>query len=90
MSGSTDYTAADIARIEGVGERTVRRWCEEGRLVYRRTLGGHIRISRGALEEARAKVQADVEAEREARRLRAEKRKTEKRWRRARGDKTDR
>lgn len=49
----TDMTVADVARVCGVTERTVRRWLREGRLPAHR-VGGRVRISDHAVRELAA------------------------------------
>lgn len=43
-------TVSALARSLGVAARTVREWCEQGKLVATRTLGGHWRIPRDEAE----------------------------------------
>lgn len=40
----------ETARLLGVGATTLRRWADEGKLVHRRTAGGHRRFSRSSVE----------------------------------------
>ncbi len=58
-------TPAEAARLFGVHARTLKRWCDAGRLVTRRTVGGHRRVTvdsvRAALLEGGA-TDADVDA----------------------------
>ncbi len=49
----TDMTVADVARVCGVTERTVRRWLREGRLPALR-VGGRVRIPGHAVRELAA------------------------------------
>jgi excisionase family DNA binding protein len=49
----TDMTVADVARVCGVTERTVRRWLREGRLPAIR-VGGRVRVSDRAVRELAA------------------------------------
>ena len=49
----TDMTVAEVARVCGVTERTVRRWLREGRLPARR-VGGRVRIATEAVRELAA------------------------------------
>ncbi len=58
----TDMTVADVARVCGVTERTVRRWLREGRLPANR-VGGRVRISEGAVRELAAPYGATPVAE---------------------------
>lgn len=44
---ATDYRPGQVAELLGVSVDTVRRWCDEGRLVTVRSAGGH-RVIRGA------------------------------------------
>lgn len=50
-----DLTVKELAAIERVDERTVRRWIAKGAVEVRRTPGGGIRIV-----ERRSEVRADV------------------------------
>ncbi len=49
----TDMTVAEVARVCGVTERTVRRWLREGRLPALR-VGGRVRIPEHAVRELAA------------------------------------
>ena len=40
----TYLTVGEAARMLGVSPKTVSRWAKEGKLPYRRTLGGHRRF----------------------------------------------
>jgi excisionase family DNA binding protein len=40
-----------VARLLGVSPNTVSRWAREGRIECRRTLGGHRRFDRAAIED---------------------------------------
>lgn len=52
-------TVADVARIFGVTAATVRRWDDDGVLHSTRTLGGHRRFSRTAVEERQKALRDD-------------------------------
>lgn len=41
---SPDLAVGDAAYVLGVSPKTVTRWCNEGKIVFYRTLGGHRRI----------------------------------------------
>jgi MerR family transcriptional regulator, light-induced transcriptional regulator len=43
-SGKTTYSPRSIARALGVGESTIKRWCDLGLLSFERTIGGHRRL----------------------------------------------
>lgn len=45
-------TLSAAARVLEVSPATIRRWCDEGRLSVRRTLGGHRRVKRTDVEAA--------------------------------------
>lgn len=47
-------TLSAAARQLEVSPATIRRWCDEGRLSVRRTLGGHRRVLRSDVERAAA------------------------------------
>ena len=55
-------TVADVARIFGVTEATVRRWGDNGVLPSSRTLGGHRRFSRNAVEAKRRETSGDADS----------------------------
>lgn len=42
--GKNTYSPRNVARALGVGESTVKRWCDLGFLAYERTAGGHRRL----------------------------------------------
>ncbi|HVN52499.1 MAG TPA: helix-turn-helix transcriptional regulator [Acidimicrobiales bacterium] len=45
----TTYRPGQVAELLGVSVDTVRRWCDEGRLVTKRSAGGHRAIDGAAL-----------------------------------------
>ena len=46
-----DYTSGDVARMFSVTVTTVIHWGEEGKLLYRKTLGGNRRYNREYIDE---------------------------------------
>lgn len=42
--GKNTYSPRNVARALGVGESTIKRWCDLGLLGYERTVGGHRRL----------------------------------------------
>jgi excisionase family DNA binding protein len=49
---------SEVARLLGVSANTVARWAREGRIPCQRTLGGHRRFSRNAIEDLLRRMQA--------------------------------
>ena len=49
MAEVTTYRPGQVAELLGVSADTVRRWCDEGRLVTKRSAGGHRTIDGAAL-----------------------------------------
>jgi excisionase family DNA binding protein len=45
---------AEVAELLGVHPKTVSRWAKEGKLAFRRTLGGHRRYPEPAIRELAA------------------------------------
>ena len=53
-SGGISLTSSKVADLLGVHSSTVKRWCEEGSLISKKTEGGHRRIQLGdALDTAK-------------------------------------
>ena len=48
---STLMTPSEVAAIFGVNPKTITKWSNEGRLTCVRTLGGHRRFERGAVND---------------------------------------
>jgi excisionase family DNA binding protein len=46
--------ASDVAELLGVSPKTIARWATEGKLPFRRTLGGHRRYPEPAIRELAA------------------------------------
>jgi excisionase family DNA binding protein len=53
---------ADVAELLGVSPKTVARWAKDGRLPFRRTLGGHRRYPEAAIRELAAGLAQEVTA----------------------------
>jgi excisionase family DNA binding protein len=51
-----------VADLLHVSPKTVARWAKEGRLPYRRTLGGHRRYPEAAIRELAASLAQEVAA----------------------------
>jgi excisionase family DNA binding protein len=54
--------AAEVAARLQVSPKTVSRWAKDGRLPYRRTLGGHRRYPEAAIRELVASLAQEVSA----------------------------
>lgn len=67
----TSYRPGQVAELLGVSVDTVRRWCDEGRLVTKRSPGGHRTIDGAALarylSQAEQAYEPDGVAEQSAR-----------------------
>jgi excisionase family DNA binding protein len=50
-------TTSDVGLMFGVDPKTITRWANEGRLPYFKTLGGHRRFHRSAVEALIAESQ---------------------------------
>ena len=46
---SKQFTPKDVAKAIGVSESSMKRWCDKGLIEFSRTVGGHRRISIGAV-----------------------------------------
>jgi excisionase family DNA binding protein len=55
-------TRAGVARLLGVSPNTVSRWAREGRLGCQKTLGGHRRFDRSAIEQLRQQMRGELES----------------------------
>jgi excisionase family DNA binding protein len=53
---------AEAAELLGVHPKTVTRWAKEGKLPFRRTLGGHRRYPEHAIRELAASLRQEVAA----------------------------
>jgi excisionase family DNA binding protein len=53
---------ADVAGLLGVSPKTVARWAKEGKLPFRRTLGGHRRYPEAAIRELAAGLAQEATA----------------------------
>lgn len=54
-------TTGEVAKMLGVQPKTVSRWAKEGRLPFLKTLGGHRRYSKVAIEQLAKELWVDVE-----------------------------
>lgn len=54
--GDDLLTAGEVARIFAVSLSTVTLWCEQGKLPYSRTLGGHRRFRRSDIAAIAART----------------------------------
>jgi len=59
----TSYRPGQVADLLGVSVDTVRRWCDEGRLVTQRSAGGHRAIDGAALAKYLREIDKAYEAE---------------------------
>jgi excisionase family DNA binding protein len=55
-STATYLLTGEVAEVFGVSPKTISRWAKQGRLPYRKTLGGHRRYDRAAIADLAASL----------------------------------
>ena len=60
ISASDTLRLSEVARLLQVGDTTLKRWTEEGRIPYERTLGGHRRFRREDVMRLRAQLTGEA------------------------------